>query len=122
MCVLELLDDMVIHDDWAFTFKRMQRSVRVGAYEFTFNQSLDISSNLSGDMRHMMCQACAGEAMSLVRAVPGFEGSTRSTDWEAMRAKGDGKGKMVERLGNLTNVKDVEQAIVMWEERLTVFQ
>ena len=125
--------------DWAFTFKRVIRSRSMAAYKLMcamevkdeeVEEELDLDKDgeqISGELYDMLCQTCLGEAKSTIRNVDDMQGIKA---WQSLHRKYNPKtaARMVRMLGEVTSpmklkeLKDVENALNQWEEKVKMLE
>ena len=129
-------------DDWAFAFKRTIRSVSREAFALLAKVEMesgeidgglldvDVDVDLhaySAELYDILCQACTGEALSLVRAVEDMLGITA---WNKLfrKYKPRTMARAIRLVGAVTNppkikdLKDVESELDKWEELIKVLK
>ena len=129
-------------DDWAFAFKRTIRSVSREAFallakvemesgeidEGLLDVDVDVDLHAySAELYDILCQACTGEALSLVRAVEDMLGITA---WNKLfrKYKPRTMARAIRLVGAVTNppkikdLKDVESELDKWEELIKVLK
>ena len=129
-------------DDWAFALKRTIRSISRPAFALLTqveNESGDIDEGLmdvdvqvdlhaySAELYDILCQACTGEALSLVRSVDDMLGLTA---WNKLYRKYNPRtmARAIRLVGAATNppkikdLKDAETELDKWEDIIKVLK
>lgn len=124
-------------DDWAFAFKRTLRSVNRHAYDLLVRVENETSVNeddidlefdsvdvhgYSAELYDIMCQACQGEALSIIRTVDDMKGLEA---WAKLYKKFNPRtlARAIRLVGAVTNppkvkeLKDAEMMLDKWEEQ-----
>ena len=123
--------------DWAFAFKRTIRSMDTEVYKVmtdveSMNKDINEMEDLDGEQDKMsaelydiLCQACTGEALSVVRSVDDCEGIRA---WQRLHNRYNPKtvARMIQMLGEVTSpqkvkeLKDIEIALNKWEDKVKI--
>jgi hypothetical protein len=126
-------------EDWSFTFKRTVRSMSQRAFDCielaessiddvtSDDLTDDLDKKRSGELYDILCQNCAGEAMSLIKSVTDMEGFRA---WQVLYRKYNpktmarGVRMLIEIVGppKIKDLNDIESAIQKWENKLVVMK